>query len=181
VTSPKTERHEGKEERWVPIFPELRPYLEEAFAQAPEGAVFVLGRYRDAAANQLYRKHLLRILRRAGVSPWPKLFHNLRASRETELAAEYPLHVVCAWIGNSAPIAAKHYLQVTDADFERAAKSGAEALQKPVQQPAARSRTGSQAEAEGEGVCEVVPLGAAWRKSLQDNLLGTEGFEPPTP
>ena len=33
-------------------------------------------------------------------------------------------------------IAAKHYLQVTDADFERAAKTGAvnrEALQKPVQ------------------------------------------------
>ena len=45
---------------------------------------------------------------------WPKLFHNLRASRQTELTARFPLHVVCGWIGNSAPIADKHYLQITD-------------------------------------------------------------------
>jgi integrase len=69
VTSPKTEHHEGKEERWVPIFPELRPYLEEAFGQAAEGAAHVLNRYRDASRNQLLRKHFLGILRRAGVSP----------------------------------------------------------------------------------------------------------------
>ncbi len=49
---------------------------------------------------------------------------NLRASRETELAAEYPLHVVCSWIGNSALVAQKHYFKVTDADFERAAAQG---------------------------------------------------------
>jgi hypothetical protein len=34
--------------------------------------------------------------------------------RETELAESFPMHVVCEWIGNSAAIAAKHYLQVTD-------------------------------------------------------------------
>ena len=38
-----------------------------------------------------------------------------RATRETELAALYPLHVVCAWIGNSRAVAQEHYLQVTDA------------------------------------------------------------------
>src|SRR5262249_10224010 len=32
-----------------------------------------------------------------------------RTIRETELAATYPLHVVCAWIGNTATIAQKHY------------------------------------------------------------------------
>jgi hypothetical protein len=89
-------------------------------------------------------------LRRAGLKPWPKSFHNLRASRETELAAEYPLHVVCGWIGNSSRIAAKHYLQITEADFARAAGggaiSGAEAVQNPVQQPAATVRTDSQGE-----------------------------------
>ena len=63
-----------------------------------------------------------RIIKRAGLKPWPKLFHNLRASRQTELAAEYPIHVVCAWIGNSAMIAARHYLQVTDDDFKQAAQ-----------------------------------------------------------
>jgi integrase len=178
VTSPKTERHEGKGDRWVPIFPELRPHLEEAFEQAPEGAAHVITRHRDASTNQLFRKELLAILRKAGVAPWPKLFHNLRASRETELAAEYPLHVVCAWIGNSAPIAAKHYLQVTDADFERAAKSGAAALRKPVQHPAVPSRTNSQAPMEEEAACELVRNGTAGFNCLQDNELAKEGLEP---
>jgi hypothetical protein len=181
VTSPKTERHEGKEERWVPIFPELRSYLEEAFEQAPAGAVYVLNRYRDASRNQLLRKHFLGILLRAGVSPWPKLFHNLRASRETELAAEYPLHVVCYWIGNSAQIAAKHSLQVTDGDFERAAKSGAVALENGVQQAAALCRTDSQESSEVLAACGTVREGVNCRKSLPDKPLGTEGFEPPTP
>ena len=123
VHAPKTEHHEGKAERWVPIFPELRPYLEEAFELVAEGAVHVIASKRDAEQN--LRTRMLKIIRRAGVQPWPKLFQNLRASRETELAAEYPLHVVCAWIGNTPSIAANHYLQVTDADFERAAEGGA--------------------------------------------------------
>lgn len=53
-----------------------------------------------------------------------KPFHNMRASRETELAATFPLHIVCEWIGNSAAIAQKHYLQVTDADYEKATSQG---------------------------------------------------------
>ncbi len=94
---------------------------------------------------------MTRIIKRAGLQPWPKLFHNLRATRETELCQTFPIHVVCEWIGNSAAIAAKHYLRVANSDFERAilsgvqleksgAKSGAvnaesdpNALQNPVQ------------------------------------------------
>ena len=48
------------------------------------------------------------------------------------------MHVVCAWIGNSQPIAAKHYLQVTCEHFERASKpkvGESKSLQNPVQQP----------------------------------------------
>jgi hypothetical protein len=56
-------------------------------------------RYRDADQN--LRTQMLRIIRRAGLTPWPKPFHNLRASRETELAEEYPVHVVCKRIGNT--------------------------------------------------------------------------------
>jgi integrase len=135
VTSPKTEHHEGKGERWVPIFPELRPYLEEAWERAPEGAVHVITIKRDAKQN--LRTRFMKIIRRAGLTPWPKLFQNLRASRETELAERFPMHVVCVWLGNSQLIAAKHYLQVTEEHFERAAKSGAVGVQKAVQQPAA--------------------------------------------
>jgi hypothetical protein len=133
VSSPKTEHHEGKEERWVPLFPELRPHLEAAFDAAEPGQVNVIS-WRDTDKN--LRTRLTAIIRRAGLVPWPKLFINLRSSRETELAAVHPLHVVCAWIGNSTPIAAKHYLQITDMDFERATKSGAQSGSLAVQNPA---------------------------------------------
>ncbi|MBI1311903.1 tyrosine-type recombinase/integrase [bacterium] len=99
VTSPKTEHYAGGESRVVPLFPELRPHLEEAFERATPGAEFVLTKCRDIDKN--LRTHLLRIIRKVGLSPWPKLFQNLRSTRETELAEDFPLHVVCAWIGNS--------------------------------------------------------------------------------
>ncbi len=123
VHSPKTEHHEGKETRWIPLFPELREHLEVAFDCAPEGTEFVITRYRDG--NQNLRTHMLRIIKRAGLKAWPKLFQNLRSTRETELAEIYPLHVVTAWLGNSQLIAAKYYLQVTDAHFDKAAQQHA--------------------------------------------------------
>ena len=94
VTSPKTEHHEGKESRLVPLFPELRPYLETAFDQAEAGSEFVIARRRDGNVN--WRTQLERIIARAGLTPWPKLFQNLRSTRETELAETFPLHVVTA-------------------------------------------------------------------------------------
>ena len=66
---------------------------------------------------------------------WPKLFHNLRASRETRLAGDYPLHVVCEWIGNSALIAPKHFLQVTEENCEQAAQIPAQSAAKRDRQP----------------------------------------------
>jgi integrase len=119
LPSPKTEHLPGGASRAVPIFRELRPYLEEVFEQADPGTIYVINCYRGN--NQNLRTQFERILRRAGVRAWERLFHNLRASRETELCEEFPLHVVCSWIGNSAIIAAKHYLQVTDAHFSKAA------------------------------------------------------------
>ncbi|HVT79640.1 MAG TPA: integrase, partial [Phycisphaerae bacterium] len=71
----------------------------------------------------------IKIMRRAGVDPWPKPWQNLRSTRETELLREFPLHTVCRWIGNTARIAQKHYLQVTDADFEKACRSSPSAMQ----------------------------------------------------
>jgi hypothetical protein len=62
---------------------------------------------------------------RAGVAQRPKLFVNLRASRETELMRSEPAHIVHAWLGNSKEVAEDHYLMVTDEDFERASKGTA--------------------------------------------------------
>jgi integrase len=124
IHSPKTEHHEGGESRQIPMFPELRPYLEEVFEEAEPGTEYVITRYRNDNAN--LRTQLQRIIRKAGLKPWPKLFQNLRSTRETELAESHPMHVVCSWIGNSQAVAAKHYLQVRDEDFDRASESGAE-------------------------------------------------------
>ena len=119
VTSPKTEHHEGKGTRIVPLFPELRPYLDEAyFREADSRNEFVIARRHDGNVN--WRTQLERIIHKAGLTPWPKLFQNLRSTRETELAETFPLHVVTAWMGNSQLVATKHYLQVTDEHFAKA-------------------------------------------------------------
>ena len=119
VTSPKTEHHEGKANRLLPMFPELRAVLLDVFEQAADGAEHVVTRYRECNAN--LRTQFNRIIRRAGLVPWPRLFHNMRSTRQTELSNEFPAHVVCEWLGNSEKIAADHYLQTTDAHFEKAA------------------------------------------------------------
>lgn len=119
VRSPKTEHHEGGDSRLVPIFPELQPYLDTAWDElGDEPGEFVISRYRNAGVN--LRRMLQKIIERAGLTPWPKLWHNLRATRQTELEEQFPSHVVCSWIGNSQAIARKHYLQVTDEHFEKA-------------------------------------------------------------
>jgi len=128
VHASKTEHHSDGGIRKVPIFPELAPYLTECFEEAQPGNEYVITRYRDANVN--LRTQLNRIIKRAGLTVWPKLFQNLRSTRETELVQEFPIHVVCKWIGNSTQIANKHYLQVTEAHFAEASRK---AVQNPVQ------------------------------------------------
>jgi hypothetical protein len=72
------------------------------------------------------------------ISDWPRLFHSMRASRQTELQREFPLHVVCSWLGNSPRIAQQSYLLVTEDDFARAAgvaKVVEEFLEKGAEKP----------------------------------------------
>lgn len=139
VRSSKTEHHEGGGSRMVPIFPELRPFLQDQFELAEPGAVHVIARHRSSNIN--LRTRLLKIIEKAGLQPWPKLFHNLRATRQTELAESNPIHVVCAWIGNSESVAKGHYLQVTDEHFRKAA-------QKAARQPATIGANGAQSDGE---------------------------------
>src|SRR5215831_4638700 len=165
VRSPKTEHIAGKESRAVPLFPELRPYLEAAFDAAEPGTVHVVTICRSGEKN--FRTRMERIIRRAGLTPWPKLFQNLRSTRETELAETFPMHVVTAWIGNSQPVALKHYLQVTDDHFERAISASAEAVQNPVQQPAESPRNASQPE---PAICEIAAESEALRERASESI-----------
>ena len=136
VTSPKTEHHPGKGTRRIPLFPELKAVLEEALNLAEKGAVYVVDESMRKACrgpggwmNVNLRTTFLKIIKRAGLAPWERLFHNLRSSRQTELAETFPAHVVCDWLGNSEAVAMKHYLQTTDDHFSRAAGGSPKAKQ----------------------------------------------------
>ena len=57
----------------------------------------------------------------AGLSPWQKLFQNMRASAENDLVEDgYPEHVVGSWIGHTTKVQQKHYLRVLDSYFDKA-------------------------------------------------------------
>jgi integrase len=171
VRSRKTEHHEGKDRRIVPIFPELLTHLADAFDRAQPGQEFVVTRCRDDGVN--LRTQLERILERAGLVPWPKLFHNLRASRQTELAERYPIHVVCAWLGNSARIAGEHYLQVTETHYVQAAQIPAQSAANKDCQP----KTGLPARKEESPCCQ----GLASKVNIcQDLEMPLVGLEPTT-
>ncbi len=108
--------------RVCPIFSELLPHIMRAKEMAESGADTLQTRYTDATnIGTTFSK----IITRAGLVPWEKLFQNLRASRETELMALYPVKDVSSWLGNSAPIAMKHYAMPLQDSFERAIKDGA--------------------------------------------------------
>ena len=165
VRSPKTEHHAGGASRVVPLFPELRPYLQVAFEEAPDGAEYVIGRYRST--NKNFRTRLERIIRRAGLEPWPKLFQNLRSTRQTELEETFPSHVVCKWIGNTAKVASKHYLQVTEEHFEKAAHKAA---QNPAQYVHVQAGKGQERPQENPGFCRGL-------RHPTMNLVAEEGLE----
>jgi len=153
VHASKTEAEADGGIRQVPIFPELLPHLRDCFDLAQPGDVYVIRRYRDISAN--LRTRFKRILEKAKLKPWPKLFQNCRSTRETELAEDFPIQAVCEWIGNSEAVARRHYLQVTDEHWARAIgcaapgasagselsrtpsqKQGVGALCEPLQRPA---------------------------------------------
>jgi len=94
------------------------------FAEASEGDYVFPG---ITGATNL-RTQLEKIIARAGVKQWPKLWQNLRASGATDFARSLPSHVAAAICGHTEQIAQEHYWQVTDSDM-------AEALQKLTPKP----------------------------------------------
>ncbi len=123
IHASKTEHHKGKGIRRCPIFPELRPYLEDLHKLSLPGLNCPVDSlvFPSLTTALNLRTQFERIIKRAGVEQWPKLFQNLRASRETELLALFPAKDVCSWIGNAQAIAMKHYAMATEESFKRAA------------------------------------------------------------
>jgi len=137
VRSPKTEHHEDKGVRIIPFFPHIAECLTEAFEQAPEGAVYVVEKHaplylrgqkervyisRQGNIGTMFRKIILR----AGIVPWTKLIHNLRASFETDLLnGKYDtpthrigIHTIAEWLGHSVKVMLEHYGRIQESDFD---------------------------------------------------------------
>jgi len=134
VLAKKTEHHGGDHAvRIVPICPELRAILADAFEQAEPGATLVVPSAARASVN--FRTYLERIITKAGHDVWPRLLQNLRASCETDWVERYPAHVVAKWLGHSPKVAAQHYLMSREHHFEHVVSGGgSEALGKGAEQ-----------------------------------------------
>ncbi len=73
--------------------------------------------------NTNLRSTLEKIIKRAGVKLWPKLWQNLRASGATDLARTLPSHVAAEICGHTEQVAREHYWTVTGSDFDQALAS----------------------------------------------------------
>ena len=133
VHSPKTEHHEGRETRLIPLFDELYQPLRDAWDMADEGEEYVLP-YTRVVSGAALRKPVVAAIEAAGATAWPKLFVALRATRDTELREQEPGYVVDDWIGHDEAVAKKNYSQITDKHF---GKYNKKAKQNPKQQVAA--------------------------------------------
>lgn len=193
VRSPKTEHHDGKRVRVVPVDPVLQPILWTLREDSPGSVDRVLPR--PASAANL-RTGFRRILSRAGVEPWPRLFQNLRASCETDWVEDFPAHQVAKWLGHSPAVAREHYLQPRDhhvrkasgcgvgwikaAPFEsRIAECITEGAENASQHGAAPSRTPKQLESQTNVAWGFTLLDATRSENLHATKVGGEGFEPP--
>ena len=194
INASKTEHHRSSGRRVCPMFPELRPYLEDLDALAAKGDEFVVPR---CGKSSNLRTMFIAIIERAGHEAWPKLFQNLRASRETELLALYPAKDVSSWLGNSVPVAMKHYAMARKEVFEDAAlkpsgampenadekseaESEADAKQNAKQTVATANGADEHVQKESPQNAGSIPLQATLPHSEQSGGMGDTEFESVT-
>ncbi|ASV74383.1 hypothetical protein THTE_1781 [Thermogutta terrifontis] len=133
---------------------------------------------------------------------WPRLWHNLRASCESDLAQAFPLAVITKWLGNSPSIALRRYLDPADAAYAQAlnwmpphesgqmntgsvqtnsrTESGARVAEKAVQNIPALVDKIVKSESQNLFNRHVMQLGARRNLLLQTNLMEMIGLEPTT-
>ena len=193
IHASKTEHHKDGGVRDCPLFPDLRPFLERlaelANARGAKPTDYVIT---NRGSESIYRTRLEKVLKRAGLKQWPRLFQNMRASRETELLDEFPIKDVCAWIGNSQAVAMKHYAMRRKDSFMRAAGIVAGDVGSnggPIGGPVARQSQATSGNQETEKVStepqkteekqEVLPLSATGGNQRQTKKSGRGGTRTP--
>lgn len=197
IPNVKTAGQTGKNYRVCPLFPPLRPHLEDAYEIAEPGTEYVVsGPMADNIRAKMdgpngsndanTRTTFLKLIKRAGLTPWPRLFHTLRASCETDLLERFPISAVTEWLGHSAAVALKHYTRVPDHLFALAAdggegggaQSGALAAQNPAQSGADTNGRKKIEATEALTVKDFRRLMSGLVISSPDYLMTLRGFEP---
>jgi len=104
--------------RWVPIEPGLREILADR-----SGGTCHPGYVCGMSRSNLH-KQATDIIAKAGVPKFSKPFHTLRKCLESEWLAKYPAAEVCAWLGHSPTVAAKHYHRASESAMELVSNPG---------------------------------------------------------
>ena len=138
----------------------------------------VLQHHQDRHDAPIIRQ-VLSLAELPGAAAWPKLWQNLRSTRATELADQFPSHVCAAWLGHTERIANSFYRQVTDEHILRA--TGTELpVQKPVQHRLELPRTDAQSTCSNIQKTPHLWENADTCTAVHNNILGVEGLEPST-
>ncbi|MEI8213605.1 MAG: hypothetical protein WCI02_15760 [Planctomycetota bacterium] len=131
VSSSKTEHHAKRQVRIVPLFPEIEKELLKLHVEAEDKAEYVFPNLRG---DSNLRTTLEKVIRRAGVKPWPKLRQNLRSSGATDFARSVPSHIAASICGHTEEIAKEHYRTVGDRDLDNVIDKLAPALSEKLAQ-----------------------------------------------
>ena len=198
VVSPKTEHHAEGDQRTIPLFADLEEPLRDVFEQAEPGSVYVIEKHRSQAEspggwrNSNFRSAFHKMIRRAGLKPWPKPFHAMRASFETELVEKVSIQTAATILGHSPTIAVRHYLRARPEEFERArtatfgtapkshAESYVNATQNPTQRPTAMFCDDAQETRKAPVLRGRTPSIAVSCTRSQNTLAEDKGLEPST-
>jgi hypothetical protein len=157
--------------------------LQEVYNLAEPGAEWIICRHRPQSArngdgwkNANLRTELGRIYIRAGLKVPPKPWNNMRASRATELAEDYPGHVAAAWLGRTEEIANAHYRQVLPEHIAKAITGNG--VMPPMMPPAAvPPRTDSQTENSPSPQLVLTQKETAACDGMQPSSMEAAGFQ----
>ncbi len=110
--------------RLVPIFAPLDAIIRDAFESLPDRTPkrqhLIQAENRRQPESNL-RTEAMKLIDRAGVDVWEKLFQNLRMSCATDLLnAGYPVTKVADWLGHSVAVLLEHYKGTTGREIQEA-------------------------------------------------------------
>jgi len=178
IHSPKTKKSKTKGIRTVPLWPQIMPHLREVFEQALPNTEYVINISRDPRRN--LRTPFSKILKKAGIDQWPRLFQNLRASRQTELSWDYPDHVVCRWMGNSEKVANDHYFMDNEDYNKKALENERRKMRQQVSAQDCNDMQLENDELQKSINCSNLHNDAVLCERKWSESMGLLGFEPRT-